>query len=60
MAATKKEARNASKIIPFDAAHGKLYNSLRERGENVIGQQIQAAREAHGLSITALTERLSQ
>ena len=60
MAATKKEARNASKIIPFDAAHGKLYNSLRERDENVIGQQIQAAREAHGLSITALTERLSQ
>lgn len=59
MAARKKEARNASAIIPFDAAHGILYNSVRERGENVIGQQIQAAREACGLSITGLTEHLS-
>ncbi len=60
MATTKKETHSTSKIISFEAARSKLYDSVKERSENVIGTQIQAAREARGLSLVRLSELLSK
>ena len=60
MTTKKKETHSTSKTISFEAARLNLYDSVKERSENVIGSQIQAARESRNLSLTRLAELLSK
>lgn len=58
MAAKKKGSSSSSKIISLNAMLGKLYNAEKERGGNVIGSRIQAAREAQGLTLAGFADLL--
>ena len=60
MATNKKEPKSTAKIISFVENHEKVYDSVRERDDNVIGLQIQAAREARGYSLSSFADLLSQ
>ncbi len=55
--ATKKAANS---IISLKAVKDKLYDATREHDANVIGEKIQAAREANGLTLAAFSELLSK
>lgn len=58
--ANRKKNDGMAKIISIDAVQQKLYDAVREHDSNVIGSQIQAAREAHGLSLAAFSDLLAK
>ncbi len=60
MVIKKSNQNSAAKVLSLDAARKHRYDSVREHDANVIGSQIQTAREAHGLSLAAFSELLSQ
>ena len=60
MATNKKEPNSTAKIVPINAKREKVYDSVQERDDNIIGTQIQAAREARGYSLSGFAELLSQ
>lgn len=60
MAMNKKKPNGTAEIISFNKNSEKVYDTVRERDNNVIGSQIQAAREARGYSLSGFAELLSQ
>lgn len=60
MANKKLNKTGMAKIVSIEATQKKLYDVVKEHDANVIGSQIQTMREAHGLSLAAFANLLSQ
>lgn len=52
--------KQRSKAFFLDEVGGAVYDSVKEREDNVIGSRIQAVREERGLSLTGFAELLSR
>ena len=48
------------KIIPFSAVRKNVYDTVKERQENIIGLRIQEARTRRGLSLAELSTLLAE